>query len=433
MTLLRRYRVEIILALVALLWHLLIFWAVVTANNNDIISAIRADDGYFEIAQNILLGNRYSMATSSPYVPNPLRTPGYIYFIVGTWVATGSAVGTALIQTLLACLIPILGMHIARSITKSSRAGIITGTILALDPTLALLSFQLYTETVFLVLFYAWILVMFRYIARPSMALLITGALLLGIATLVKASTQFIPFVVAIGIMWRFGRVEWRTGLMHGGIYIAIVGAILTPWIVRNSIVFGAPGLSTQTPYVLYTNFAPAVLTVARGSDFWHEVTTFSTRAERDGGVITFENSGPYVARAIEVIREHPFASFIVAGRSLVTFFTHDGVNTLVVRSGYSSNDFLPIVVLARLFWIALTVTASIGAFVYFLRQRSLLAVFCITLVAYFALTSIIAAFGTNPRYRLPVDPILIAFAVLGTSYVLERIRHFRRVRACPT
>lgn len=426
MTFLLKYRTEIIVALTALVWHILCFSAVVAANDGNTIEAVRADDGYFEIARNLIEGNGYSMATSSPYLPTSLRTPGYIYFIVATWTLTGSAVGTAIIQLLLACAIPILGMHLARYLTHSSRIGVVAGGILALDPTLALLSFQLYTETVFLILFFTWILVTFYYFERPRWITLLIGAILLGVATLVKASTQFLPLLVIAGIMWRFGREEWRRGVLHAGVYIAVVIAILTPWIVRNMYVFGEHGLSTQTPYVLYTNFAPAVRSVALGTDFKHELMTFSTWEERVGAAITFKNADLYADRALEVIRAHPLAAVYVAGKSLITFFTHDGVHALVARSGYTLQTFLPIVILARLFWIAVTIAACVGGIVYFLGRRSLIAVFCITLVAYFALTSIIAAFGTNPRYRLPIDPIIIAFAAVGASYLFERTRSFR-------
>ena len=84
MTFLRQYRTEIILVAVSLLWHILCFAAVVAANNGDMVEAVRADDGYFEIARNLLAGNGYSMATSSPYLPTSLRTPGFIYFLTGT-------------------------------------------------------------------------------------------------------------------------------------------------------------------------------------------------------------------------------------------------------------------------------------------------------------------------------------------------------------
>ena len=95
--------------------------------------------------------------------------------------------------------------------------------------------------------------------------------------------------------------------------------------------------------------------------------------------------------------------------------------------SGRAPADFLPLLIVARLLWVAITLAAFVGALVYLLKQRSKLAILIILLVLYFALISTIAAFGTNPRYRLPVDPIIIALASVGYMYLLAHIKHFRR------
>jgi len=429
MTFLRHYRWEIIVALLALCVHAICFLVVVQVNEGSVINTVRADDGYFEIATNLLAGNGFSMATTSPYIPNALRTPGYIYFLAGLLGATGSVALTAVIQLVVASAIPVVGMHIARYITHSSRIGIGAGIILALDPTLALLSFQFYTDTLFVALFFAWMLLIFRYLDRPTWILLILSAAVLGLAIITRPTAQYIPLLLAPFIMWRFGREKWRLGAAHVALSLAIVGAILAPWIVRNYQEFGAPGLSAQRAYVLYTNFAPAALSVARGSDFATEVAVFTAVAKPSNDVINPLSADLYTEKAFEVIFAHPMASAFVAVKSLFTFFTNDGAYTLLVVIGYTPHDFLPLLVAARLVWVMITLAAFVGAFVYLLKERSQLAILLILLVAYFALTSIIAAFGTNPRYRLPVDPILLALAAVGGIYLVERARRFRKNR----
>jgi hypothetical protein len=79
--------------------------------------------------------------------------------------------------------------------------------------------------------------------------------------------------------------------------------------------------------------------------------------------------------------------------------------------------------------WLAIAAAAFLGAFLYVLRERSARALFLILLVAYFALTSIIAAFGTNPRYRLPVDPIILVLAATGTVHGATLIRRLIQER----
>ena len=424
MTYLRTYRSEIALASLALFVHVILFLVVIHVEGGSVIDSVRADDGYFEIAQNVLAGRGFSMATTPPYVPNALRTPGYIYPLAALLRTVGIA-GAAIVQLLLSTLIPVLGLHIARHITNSRRIGLAVGVILALDPTLALLSFNFYTDTLFIVLFFAWTLCFFRYLEEPRSTTLVLCATLLGLAIIVRPTAQYIPLLIVPFIVWRFGAQEWRRGLAHVLVSLAIVGAILVPWMMRNYNEFGALGLSAQRAYVLYTNFAPAVLSVAEGSEFSTVVSTFSTKEERTGNVITPANEGAYIAKALDVAFAYPLASAFVVGKSLFTFFTNDGVYTLLAVVGYAPRDFMPLLVVARLVWIAVTIAAFVGAFVYLLKQRSRLALLIILLVAYFALTSTIAAFGTNPRYRLPVDAIILALAAVGGTFLCKHAHSF--------
>lgn len=426
LNLLRAYKTELGIIALSLAVHLICFAFVIAANDGDITAAVRGDDGYFELAQNVLAGNGFSWSAAPPYEPNPLRTPGYIYVLAALIGITGSVAAAAVIQLLLSSAIPVLGMHIAERITRSKKIGFTTGLILVLDPTLALLSFQFYTETVFLLLFLPALVLTLRYIERPCIRPLFISAVLLGAAILTKTSAQFVPFIIVPFIIWSVGRTKWRTGVMHSAFFLCVIGAVLTPWIMRNMDEFGVPGLSAQSSFVLYTNLVPAVLSVAENTDFTETVHTFLTPAEFKGDAITLANGSEYSAKAVAIVREHPAALAYVGARSLFTFFTNDGFYALLLRSGYAPQDFLPLLIGARLVWIAITLGAFLGAFLYFMKERSRLAVLTIVLTAYFALTSMVAAFGTNPRYRLPVDPIILAYAGVGAVYVLG---HMKRIK----
>ncbi len=425
---LRTYKIEIALFILALVAHLACFWLVTNASGS-ILDAVRADDGFYELAQNIRAGNGFSWSAEAPYLPNPLRTPGYPFVLAGLISVFGVA-GAALIQVVLASLLPVLGYMIARTIARSRAIAIGTGVILALDPTLALLSFQFYTETLFLLLFFLWIILSLRYLEKRDLVSLIVGAVLLGTAILVRASAQYLPLLFALFILWQWRSKDVKQGALHAGIYVLIVGAILAPWILRNVEIYETPGLSAQTPFVLYTNLAPAVISVAEGRVFAEVVDTFLTEEEFKGNAITLANGTEYTAQALDVVHTYPAATLVVAAKSLFTFFTNDGVYTLLVRIGLNPDDFFSTLVIARLVWIAITLAAFLGALVYLYKERSSRAVFLILLIGYFALTSTIAAFGTNPRYRLPVDPIILAFAGLGGMYLFaygKKILKFTR------
>lgn len=419
----RSHKTEILLFALSLFIHVIVFAVAVHVQNGSVLATVRVDDGYFDLAQNVLAGNGFSWSTSPPYAPNPMRTPGYAYVLAGL-IATLEITGAAVLQLIVASAIPIFGMYIAQAITESRRIGILTGVILAVDPTLALLSFEFYTDTLFLLLFLPWILLTFHYFEQKKLATLTMSAILLGCAILVRPVAQYIPFIIVLFILWSFGRNNWRRATLHSGVYLLVTIAILSPWIVRNVHEFGVPGLSAQTPFVLYTNLAPAVLSVAHKSDFQYERQNFMTEAESKGDAITLANGSSYTARALEVVRANPLATAYVAVKSLFTFFTNDGFYTLIVRTGGTPANFLPLLIAMRLVWIAITCAACIGALLHLFRKRSPRTILIVFLVVYFALTSTIAAWGTNPRYRLPVDPIIIAFAAVGVLYIREHSKH---------
>lgn len=421
MNFIRSHKTELILFVLSFVIHVALF-AVMVEKQGSLLEVVRVDDGYFELAQNVLSGNGFSWSTEEPYAPNPLRTPGYIY-VLALLISVAGISGAAFIQLVASSLIPIFGMYIARFITKSKSAGILTGVILAVDPTLAFLSFQFYTDTLFLLLFLPWLLLTLHYGKEPNMRMLVVSAVLLGFIILVRPVVQYVPLLIALCIMWHFGKSGWRRGVLHVGVYFIIVGAILTPWIMRNVNTFDSPGLSAQTSFVLYTNLAPAVKSVAEGTNFLEERDSFLTFAEYKGDAITLANADIYTKKAIEIVREHPAATAFVMSKSVFTFFTNDGFYTLFARLGHEPRDFLAFLVVMRLVWIFITLAAFVGAVRYIFIKRTPWAIFTVTLVAYFALTSTIAAFGTNPRYRLPVDPIIIALATIGLTYATAWIK----------
>lgn len=426
MKFLRTHKTDLALVFLALAVHLAVFAFVVQANSGDVQAAVRGDDGFFELANNVLAGNGFSWSAAAPYAPNPLRTPGYSY-VLAALIGMFGVTGAALFQMAVASSLPSLGARIAERITNSRTTGVVTGIILALDPTLALLSFQFYTETFFLVLFFLWIRVSITYLDRANLASIFFGATLLGFAILVRTSAQYFPLLFIAFIGWRNGFAGWRRGVAHASLYLLIVGALLTPWIIRNAQEFGVLGLSAQTPFMLYTNLAPAVLSVAHKSDFAAELRSFLTEDEFRGNAITLANGDIYTERALDIVRTYPGAALFVAGKSLFTFFTNDGMYTLLVRGGHNPENYFALLVLARLIWIAITLAALVGACVYLYRDRSPRILFTVILVVYFAVTSTVAAFGTNPRYRLPVDPIIIALAVWGGARIIEyahRLKH---------
>ncbi|MDP3958361.1 MAG: hypothetical protein Q8Q36_02775 [bacterium] len=123
---------------------------------------------------------------------------------------------------------------------------------------------------------------------------------------------------------------------------------------------------------------------------------------------------------------------------SVVTFFTHDGLLMVLQHAGvplptlprpaftllvHSPGEFLSTVreftatsfvavLIARLWWIAVTVLFAIGSII-FVRRRGLSAktAFAFMLILYFLVTTPLNGLGVNARFRMPVTPLILAFA----------------------
>ncbi|MFM2381862.1 MAG: hypothetical protein RLZZ76_629, partial [Candidatus Parcubacteria bacterium] len=380
MNFIQTYKFELGIVLLSLVLHSILFAAMVH-NAGSVLAVVRVDDGYFELTQNVLQGNGFSWSAAAPYAPNPLRTPGYIYALAGL-ISIAGITGAAIIQLIASTLIPLFGMYIARHITKSHKIAILTGVILAVDPTLALLSFQFYTDTLFLLLFLPWFLLTLRYADNPTIKTLIVSAILLGTATLVRPVVQYLPILISLCIIWQFGKNNWQKSALYIGVYVLIVGTILTPWIMRNAIVFEKPGISAQSAFVLYTNLAPAILSVAKETNFIEERGLFLTFAEYKGDAITLKNADEYTHKAIAIMRQYPSATLFVLSKSLITFFTNDGFHTLLAQLDQTPKDFLPLLIVARLVWIFITLAGVVGACIYFFTNRTPWVLFTVTLVA---------------------------------------------------
>ena len=72
---LRKYKVEIVIFILALFARSILVSINLYANDYNIVNTIHGDDGYYEISQGILSGNGFTGFSNYPFSPNPLRPP----------------------------------------------------------------------------------------------------------------------------------------------------------------------------------------------------------------------------------------------------------------------------------------------------------------------------------------------------------------------
>ena len=434
-----RHKMECAVFALAVFARLIFFFICLHANGGDLIATIRGQDGYFQLSKNLLLGNGFSIDSAQPFLPYSYGVPGYPFFMYALLWLTGSYAATIMVQLLLGAAIPLIGMYLTRTVLLPSfkRAPLVVGVLLALAPYQVLFSFIFYTETVFTVVFGVFLIVFLNLLKTPSTRLAIVSGLLLGVATLIKPTVEYLPLVAIGFVLWHFRDRLNRALALKMAYFLAVFLVVLSPWLYRNYTTFGIVNLSAQMPFNLYETLLPSVLAIANHSDFATEQKALPLSLDA-----SLSEMSVAAKQAVVAISHHPTALIELSALNAFTFFTHDGMLTFLQAAGVSPSSYLqkPALLLlisapgqfagmvwsymhtdmaaiffARLFWIAVTIFFFLG--LYRLFRAKLFSpelVFLSIIVFYFMLTTMINGLAVNARFRMPVEPIIFAVAYAG-------------------
>jgi hypothetical protein len=262
--------------------------------------------GYHRLALNLDRGNGFSLRRQAPFVPDSVRTPLYPFSLLLIRRALNPYPRTVVtVQALLDGMTTLCTFALAAQTattlgwapTPSHRSGYLAALLYALNPTQIRLVNELLTETLLSFLIACSLLVLLqsmRLVAHhpsatsgigPPMLSLSLG-LLAGACVLCKPNVQFLPLIWLACLMLRraqngiehdrrqagrrekpaaqrtFGwsSLHWRHAGLAAGAYLAV----LAPWIIRNTLVFGRPFLSTAFEGNVSRVSAPATLLTIR-------------------------------------------------------------------------------------------------------------------------------------------------------------------------
>ena len=123
-----------------------------------------------------------------------------------------------------------LGYLLARRLSLSRRVGLFAALILATSPLLIASSVRVLSDTLFLLLFTAAILLLLRWVIRRRGAMVI-DLQFVGVLIAAGAYVRPVGLVFAAGIvLGLFAIRRWR-----GALVLAMIGAVLCgPWVMRN-------------------------------------------------------------------------------------------------------------------------------------------------------------------------------------------------------
>lgn len=203
---------------------------------------------YDRIARNLISGNGFSMEEAPPYYPDSTVAPGYPFFVAAFyWMFAGSKIAVVLVQIALNLgLLYLLYRFLDRRF--GDKPALLFGIVFALDVNVSIFVNQVTSETLFTALFLPGLLFILAAAEEKRLLPAVWAGLLLGAATLVRPvilyfGVPLILFFLITQLKVRPYRL-WRR-LAGWGIIVALQLVLITPWVIRNRVVFSEAFYST--------------------------------------------------------------------------------------------------------------------------------------------------------------------------------------------
>lgn len=442
----KNHKIENCIFILALVARVAFLGLSIAAYDGDIVGAVRGADGYYVISQNLIAGNGFSNTIAPPYTLDSFRPPVQPYFLSFTYGVFGNYWLSIVLLIIAGSLIPLVAMQVTRFIFESRFIIIGTGILLALEPVSILYSTLFYSETLFMLFFSTALYYLFWYIRDEAWYDGVISALLLGIATLTKTVSVYIPIVLVALFLFHFRKELTRKRLVAAGLFVLLFIATLSPWLYRNYREFNVFGFTSEEGVTLYTVLIPSMFAVENGTTWQQEYDAWTKNGIKGPNAATVDLNALYLKEAIPVLLSHPWALTVLCVNTSIAFFTHDGMFDVIKHVGARPDRLLGkpalfllfsdpmkllsfvwyyattptiLVLIMRVVWYISTALFFLGAVVAMHRQKyTFYSMSAFVTVLYFAALTLTIGLTVNSRYRLPVEFLIIPFALYGLLYL---------------
>ena len=346
----------------------------------------------------------------------------------------------------------------------SPLVGLIAGILAALSVTLIVFSTQILTETTSLFFFTLMLLAGARFLRHPTNALAIVAGLAGGIASATRPAVApllaaAVPLVLVIALMQRRG---FAAALAAALLFAVGAAAPIAPVLLRNVIHYGSFSLTTQTDHHLADWIVPLVTQRADGTPYQNTVdrmeALYAQRAQAilcaprklecsaehdlNGQTNPFQRAAVKSEVAREAMARLPLSAYAkawlegmvvnLASPALLidprvralpkpSFYNTPGASLWEKTRAYLFDDPAAYQVLLIVGLVAMLPILMLEAagFVMLARTLPWAAVCAGGVLAYFLLLNGPVA---TPKYRLPMEPVLIVLAAIPLARLAERV-----------
>ncbi len=370
---------------------------------------------YDVFAARIADGHGYTAANgeATTYYPvGYVGTLGAVVWLVGrTPIPENIPMTAALVNLVVGVGTVALTFEVGRRLVDN-RVGVVAAAIVAVWPNLIFHTAVILTETLFIFLAMAAVLLLVALPASTSRIgwrRLAAFGVILALSALVRPiSLTFLPVLLIVLVV---ARVGWPVSIRYVGIAALAVVLVLLPWTIRNA-------RATRSLVVISTNLGDN-LCMSRHAGATGGFQPGSACTVRSRGLKTPEYevdvNNTNVRRAARFVKDHPLTEaklvFLRGYHSVEN--DHDG---LLASESYGTNRFVPLVVrrvleiVADAYFVAALALAVVAVPAFVRRDRPW-RVFFVLVAAALAVQPLI--FFGDPRFHVPVLPFVAVLAAV--------------------
>ena len=376
-------------------------------------------DEFGAIVNHLLSGEGFSRTYHGKLFPSAYMPPAYAFFITGIFLLFGkntfSFILIHIVEVVLGAAMCIILYKIGEKYF-SAKVALGAGLIASIYPVFVYMCTQ-FSVSPYIFLNCLLFLLLTKLCEEPSNFLLVITGLILGLLTLFRAEVLgYIPFLIG----WIFFNVRKDSRIKATLIPILLIFLILTPWSLRNYLVFNKLiPVTTVGGYALWRGHNPQA---SGGADSGHIPPCIVEEINNLLPTKDFEvkRDNIFLRKAISFIKTNPGENILLTFKKFIFFWTIDptygpDIASLSGRKGGSKHPLyiIPWLTILPFFIIGLVSTR------YQPKKYSLF-------YLYFTLSTVVAmVFFVLPRYRLFIEPFIIIFATHGVMICYDRF--FRR------
>ncbi len=313
------------------------------------------------------------------------------------------------------------------------RAAVIAAGLAALHPLLWIGDFMMMSEALFVPLIVAVIVASYRYLDAPTWGRLLTLAVVITLAGLVRTEGMFLHLLLLVPLVLR-SQPAWRDRLASIGVSALVALALLSPWLAFNNARFSQPvTMTSSTGWVLFAGSCDSAwegqyigywaagcletrdLAAAYDQRFPGHRTIGAERVLYDES----EVDGWYRDQAVNYYRANagrfPLVAAARIGRSLEVFNAGQG---LWLDHQIEGRPRAPATV-GLIGYYLLVPLAALGALV---LRRADEPLWPVAVMWPLILLTVIFTYGIT-RYRVPIDVAMVILAAVVINAIVDRLR----------